>query len=120
MNHAHDPKAIGLYDVLDKNAHPVQPERRTILAQARLFFTFSHLSLQSDTLAYHHAAQITHDSLASFRKAPGLYRTAVSATGNPTGKAEDELATSYNQSFVILGLATWGRLHPDKDVTDEL
>ncbi len=120
VHHAHDPEAIGLFDVLDKDTGAVQPERRTILAQARLFFTFSHLALLSDNPAYHRAAQITRDSLASFRKAPGLYRTAVSATGEPTGKAEDELATSYNQSFVILGLATWGRLHPDEDVTDEL
>lgn len=120
VERAHNPQAIGFYDLLDRDAQPAQPERRTILAQARLLFTFSHLALQSDSPAFRTAARITREALPKFRKASGLYRRAVSASGTETGLPEDELATSYDQSFVILGLSTWGRLHPEEDVTDEL
>ena len=117
---ARDPQKIGFFDLLDKDGQPAQPNRRTILAQARLLFTFSHLALISDNPAYHDAARIARDALPKFRKAPGLYRRATTGTGQSTGDPEDDLATSYDQSFVILGLSTWGRLHPDEDVASEL
>lgn len=120
VRRAHDPDSIGFFDLLDQNGQPAQSDRRTLLAQARLLFTFSHLALLSDNAAYHAAAQIARDALSAFAKGPGLYRRSVMATGQTTGIPSDELAYSYDQSFVILGLSTWGRLHPDQDVAAEL
>lgn len=119
-DHARDPERIGFFDELDQHGRPAKTDRRTILAQARLLFTFSHLALISDNPAYHKAAQIAHDALPVFRKSPGLYCRARTSMGLPTGHPEDDLATSYDQSFVILGLSTWGRLHPNDDVSPEL
>lgn len=118
--HVQTPGSIGFHDALDKTAAPVQPDRRTVLAQARLLFTFAHLALQSDNPVYHDAAAAARKAVVAFRKAPGLYCRARTASGAPTGQPGDELATSYDQSFVILGLATWGRLHPEYDVSGEL
>jgi mannose/cellobiose epimerase-like protein (N-acyl-D-glucosamine 2-epimerase family) len=117
IDRAHDPKAIGFYDLLDKDGQPAQRNHRSFLAQARLLFTFSHLALQSNTPAFHTAARHAHDALPHFQKASGLYRRAITATGARTGDANDDLATSYDQCFPILGLATWGKLHPTDDVT---
>jgi len=44
---ARDPQGFGFYDLLNENAQPLQQDRRTVLAQARLLFTFSHLALLS-------------------------------------------------------------------------
>ena len=120
VDHAHDPDSIGFYDELDQDGRASKTDRRTILAQARLLFTFSHLALISDNPAYHTAARIARDALGVFRKSPGLYARARTSKGLPTGVAEDDLATSYDQSFVVLGLSTWGRLYPDEDVSAEL
>lgn len=119
VDHAHEPDRIGFLDALDDVAAPVAPDRRTILAQARLLYTFSHLALLSDHPAYHKAARIARDAVRSFRIAPGLYCMARRADGAPTGDAEDLLTRSYDQSFVILGLSTWQKLHPAED-GDEL
>ena len=120
VDRAIDRDGIGLFDVLDANANPVMPERRTILAQARLLFTFSHLALMSDTPAYHKAARIARDALPFFKKPSGLYRRAVTAKGAPSDNSADNEAHSYDQSFVLLGLATWGKLNPDEDVSGDL
>lgn len=109
-----------MFDVLDPNANPVMAERRTILAQARLLFTFSHLALMSDTPAYHRAARIARDALPYFKKSSGLYCRAITAKGSPSDSPADNEAHSYDQSFVLLGLATWGKLTPDEDVSGEL
>ena len=42
------------------------------------------------------------------------------ANGAPTDDPADALAHSYDQSFVILGLATWGRLHPSPETHQDL
>ncbi|MDO6585105.1 AGE family epimerase/isomerase [Salipiger sp. 1_MG-2023] len=116
---ARAPGAIGFHDVLDESGAPTNPRRRTILAQARLLFAFSHIALQSGAPRWHGAAQIARDAVAALRKAPGLYCLARSETGAPTGDPADEVMRSYDLSFVILGLATWGRLS-DEDVSGEI
>lgn len=103
---------IGFYDLLDCDGQPAQQDRRTILAQARLLYTFSHLALISDNAAFHEASRIAREAVQAFRKKPGLYCLARNAEGQQTADSQDELTRSYDQSFVILGLATWGRLHP--------
>ncbi|WP_323765342.1 AGE family epimerase/isomerase [Marinovum sp.] len=118
--HATDAEGIGFYDVLDAEARPVDLSRRTLLAQARLLFTFSHLALLSDRPEWQAAAAKARAALPAFRKAPGLYCRATLRDGTPAARPEDRLTTSYDQSFVILGLATWGRLHPEEDVSDEI
>lgn len=117
---ARDPNGIGFFDVLDIDAIPPQPERKTILAQARLLFTFSHLALKSGNPAFHAAAQVAYDALPFFRKPTGLYRRAVTRGGEVNSVSEDQIATSYDQCFVILALSTWGRLHPSDDTALEL
>ena len=119
IERAHAVQSIGFFDLLDGDGEPAQPDRRTLLAQARLLFTFSHIALISKEPAFHEAARIAREALRAFRKAPGIYCRARSADGQPTGDPNDNIAVSYDQSFVILGLATWGRLHPDED-EDEL
>ncbi|WP_182911668.1 AGE family epimerase/isomerase, partial [Paracoccus sp. JM45] len=52
------------------------------------------------------------DILLKFCKSSGLYRRAIGVDGAPTGNAGDEVARSYDQCFVILGLSTWNRLSP--------
>lgn len=120
VERARDPAHFGFFDELDRDSRPAKTDRRTILAQARLLFTFSHLALISDNPVYRNAARIAREALPAFRKSSGLYCRARNAAGGPTGDPEDDLAASYDQSFVILGLSTWGRLHPDEDVSTEL
>lgn len=120
ITRAQDPDGIGFVDVLNAQVQPVHPNRRTVLAQARLLFTFSHLALLSENQAYLKAATIAREALPAFRKVPGLYCRAVTKSGDATGDANDRLATSYDLSFVILGLSTWGKLSPNEDVSPEL
>lgn len=120
VEHARAPAGFGFYDVLDEHAQPIDPHRRTLLAQARLLFTFSHLALLSENPAYHAAARTAYHAVAKFRKPDGTYCRARSIQGGKTADPADELAYSYDQSFVILGLATWGRLHPEESVESEL
>ena len=114
------PNCIGFADALDANGRPNQENRRTVLAQARLLYTFAHLALKSENLVYYNAAHVARDALEYFRRSPGLYCHAVTKTGLSTGDPNETYATSYDQSFVILGLSTWGQLHPDEDVSAEL
>ena len=120
IERARDPKGFGFYDLLNEKALPLQEDRRTVLAQSRLLFTFSHLALISGSPVFHDAARVARDALRVFQKAPGSYSRARSSDKQLTGKADDNLALSYDQSFVILGLATWGRLNPDDDINPEL
>lgn len=115
-----DPAGFGFYDLLDENARPVKQNRRTVLAQARLLFTFSHLALITKNTAFHDAALIAHDALQYFRKAPGSYYRTRSGKRLPTGDPADNQALSYDQSFVILGLSTWGKLNADANKAAEL
>ncbi len=107
---AHDAEFGGFADFLDVNGQVPEGAPKTILAQARLLFTFAHLALSSDNHAYREAAQIAHDSLAQFRKPSGLYRRALGAKGEQLTDAGDVQARSYDQTFVIFGLSTWAKL----------
>lgn len=117
---ARDPQGFGFYDLLNENAQPLQQDRRTVLAQARLLFTFSHLALLSHNTVFKSAATAANDSLHAFRKSPGAYCRARNGNKQPTGDANDNLATSYDQCFVILGLCTFGKLNPDEKIDQEL
>lgn len=108
--HAHDKTHGGFVDFLDVNGAVPNGATKSILAQARLLFTFAHLALTSDNPAYHEGARITFDTLTWFQKTNGLYRKAVAENGSVTGKDEEEQARSYDQTFVILGLSTWAKL----------
>ncbi len=115
-----DPDGFGFYDLLDQNARPLQKNRRTALAQARLLFTFSHLGLTTGNPVFRDAAHVACDALQAFQKSPGLYARARAANKQPTNTDEDNLALSYDQSFVILGLSTWGKLNPDDNTNPML
>lgn len=110
----------GFFDTLDAYGAPVADAPKTVLAQARLLFTFSHVALLSGDAAMRAAARSAHAFLPHFRKASGLYRHAVTRDGRPTGTPRDAVARSYDQSFVILALATWGRLAPTAETAAEM
>jgi len=120
IEHAHDPDGFGFYDLLDQHAQPLQRNRRTVLAQARLLFTFSHLASITGSTVFHGAARVARDALPAFEKSPGCYSRARAANKQHTGNIDDSLAMSYDQSFVILGLSTWGKLNPDDNIEHEL
>jgi len=117
---ARNPEGLGFYDELDEHAQATRADRRTILAQARLLYTFAHLALISDNPAYAAAARVARDALGVFRKSPGAYGRARTSRGGLTRDPDDQLAFSYDQCFVILALVTWGKLCPDDDVGTEL
>lgn len=116
IDRARDRECGGFFDALDGAGKPVQEAPKTVLAQARLLYTFAHLALHSPDAIYRNAAHVAHGFLSRFRKADGLYCRAVTRDGRPTGKAADAVARSYDQSFVILALATWSKLVPDHDI----
>lgn len=120
IERAQDPGGFGFYDLLDQHGQPLQTNRRTLLAQARLLFTFSHLALKTGNSIFHDAARIAYDALPAFRKTSGNYCRARDANKQHTVELEDNLATSYDQSFVILGLSTWAKLNPDSNIEQEL
>ncbi|MEP1611870.1 MAG: AGE family epimerase/isomerase [Roseobacter sp.] len=111
---ARDPKGPGYFDLIDKNGQP-DASRKTVLAQARLLFTFSHMALLSGNPAHYAAAKTAREALPVFQKPSGLYRRGVARNGQLTDKVEDNVATSYDQSFIILGLSTWGKLERAED-----
>lgn len=120
IERANDSDGFGFYDLLDQNAQPLQHNRRTVLAQARLLFTFSHLALITGSTVFHDAARVARDALPVFEKSPGSYSRARAANKQHTGNTEDNLAMSYDQCFVILGLCTWGKLNPKDNIDQEL
>jgi mannose-6-phosphate isomerase len=120
IDRARDTQGYGFFDLLDEDAQAAEPNKRTVLAQARLLFTFSHLALISDKPIYREAAQVARDALSIFRKEPGLYCRARTRSGDSTGDVNDDLALSYDQSFVILGLSTWSHLNTNDSVDSEL
>ncbi|QIE43063.1 hypothetical protein G5B39_13540 (plasmid) [Rhodobacteraceae bacterium SC52] len=114
-----DPAGLGYFDLMDGNGVP-QAERKTVLAQARLLFTFSHLALLSGDPAHKAAAEVARTALSAFRKPSGLYCRALARDGAPLEEKDAQLATSYDQCFVILGLSTWGKLSPSVETAAEL
>jgi len=119
IERARDPVGGGFCDLLNAEAVP-QPDRKTVLAQARLAFTFAHLGLLSGNPAFLDAAKTACDALRPFRKSSGLYRRGLANGGQPSGHEGDHLASSYDQSFVILGMSTWGALSPSADIDTEI
>lgn len=109
---ARDHRHGGFFDALDHAGQPDPAAPKTVLAQARLLFTFAHLAHLSGDPAHHAAALAARDFLPHLRKAPGLYRRAVACDGSPTGDPQDEAARSYDQSFVILALTTCAAADP--------
>lgn len=105
--------AGGVHETLDAQGEPRGDGRRTTLAQARTLFVLSHLAVLSGDAALADRAARQARFLARLRKAPGLYRRACGPDGQPTGADDDERAHSYDQSFVLLALATLNRLAPD-------
>lgn len=122
ITRAQDPNGFGFFELLDINARPSQINKRTLLAQARLLFTFSHLAQVSKNPAFQHAAHSAYNALSAFKNANNGYRRALSGSGKSTDDSADEHAYSYDQSFVILGLATWARdeQNEEHDVEFEL
>ena len=114
-----DPKG-GVFDLLNAVGHPSEDTSKTVLAQARTLFTLSHLALLSSHPELTEAAGRQATYLLRFRKRPGLYRRALGRDGLPNGHAADEIACSYDQTFVILGLVTWNRLSPAPDLAAEI
>lgn len=103
----------GVFDKLDAQGRPDRTATKSVLAQARTVFTVAHVAMQSGDPALTAAAISQAAFLDRYRKAPGLYRCAISADGTPTGDELDEAARSYDQTFVILALVTLNRLAPD-------
>lgn len=108
---ARDPEG-GFHDALDAAGRPKAGAPRTLLAQARMLFTLSHLAQVSGRADLADAARAQAAFLSRFRKAPGLYRRALGADACPTPDAADTVARSYDQTFVLLALATFDRLDP--------
>lgn len=106
----------GLLDALDAGGRAVAGAGQTVLAQARGLFTLAHLALLSGDPALQAAAGRQVAVLERFRKAPGLYRRMI---GHEGGSGED-VARSYDQTFVLLGLSTWNRLAPAAAVEAEI
>lgn len=115
LSRATDPDA-GLFDALDANGAADPLAGKTVLAQARSLFTLAHLALLSGDPALTAAAERQVVMLDRFRKAPGLYRSIVARDGQPL----DDVARSYDQTFVILGLSTWYRLAPSPVLEAEI
>jgi mannose/cellobiose epimerase-like protein (N-acyl-D-glucosamine 2-epimerase family) len=120
MVRASDPAHGGFFDALDQAGFPVAEAPKTVLAQARLAFTFAHLADLAGDARFEAAAADAFAILPRFRKALGLYCRAVNRDGGATGEPGDAVARSYDQSFVILALATRLKLHPSAETEAEL
>lgn len=124
IEQARVPDGKGFYNQLDIKAQPTQSHRNTVLAQARLLFTFAHLAQHSDNPAFTEAAITARESLPMYRHINGGYCRAISssnsAANDDTDNRSDKLMFSYDQSFVILGLTTWEHIHPSNDETQEI
>jgi mannose-6-phosphate isomerase len=106
----------GVFDALDVDGKPDLTSGKTLLAQARTLFTLSHVALETGNPAWIEAARLQADFLKLFQKSTGLYRCKANRDGTPTGNAEDELARSYDQTFIILGFVTWNKISPSAEV----
>lgn len=106
----------GVFDALDVEGKPDTSSGKTLLSQARTLFTLSHVALLSGDQALVGVARKQAKFLENFRKSPGLYRCKVNRNGSLTGNSEDEVARSYDQTFVILGLVTWNKVSPSNEV----
>ncbi|SFR44377.1 AGE family epimerase/isomerase [Litoreibacter janthinus] len=107
----------GVFDALDDTGAPDIAAGKSVLAQARTLFTLSHIALLFGDPEIVSAARRQVAFLDTFRNVRGLYRNRTQRDGTPTGKDEDDVARSYDQTFVILGLVTWNNLSPSDEVS---
>lgn len=114
MEEAGDAEAGGFFDALGAGGAPFAPGPKTTLAQARTLFTLSHLAMFAGDRQLTEAAGRAHQFLNAhlFDPVRGGHVRAVARDGAPTGDAADLVARSYDQTFVLLALATYGRLAP--------
>lgn len=105
--------AGGVFDQLDAKGRPDPDAQQSLLALARSLFTLSHLALLSGDPALIAAAGRLAEVLPRYRKASGLYRAALDE------EPGHDVARSYDQSFVLLALATWNRLSPGQEAEME-
>ncbi|MBS9721413.1 AGE family epimerase/isomerase [Tianweitania sp. BSSL-BM11] len=110
----------GVFDAIDHLGETNEHAEKTVLAQARSLFAFSHLAELSGDPRLLEAARRQAAFLVRFRKDEGLYRRALSASGEATDEAADLIARSYDQTFVILGLATLNGLSPSPATEAEI
>lgn len=112
---AADAEAGGFFDALGADGTPIVTGPKTTLAQARTLFTLSHLALFAGDSRFSEAAGTAHQFLNAhlFDPARGGHVRAVARDGAPTGNAADLVARSYDQTFVLLALATYERLAPE-------
>ncbi|MCS0502756.1 AGE family epimerase/isomerase [Ancylobacter mangrovi] len=119
---AADPDFGGFFDRLLTDGNVPAGEAKTCLAQARTLFTLSHLALGGDEPALvagaHAAYRFLRDHILD--PATGGYVRAVARDGRPTGVASDRVSRSYDHSFVVLALATYGRLAPSAAAATEI
>ncbi|WP_246252404.1 AGE family epimerase/isomerase [Ancylobacter pratisalsi] len=128
VRHAADPASGGFVDGLspDNGAGTLVLAPKTCLAQARTLFTLSHLALGE--ACGEHRALFEQGARAAYRflrdhmrdPATGGYVRAVTHDGRPTGAPADRVSRSYDQSFMVLALATFGRLAPSAEITAAL
>ena len=107
----------GVFDALDVDGKPDLSSGKTLLSQARTLFTLSHVAILSGDQGLVEIARKQAKFLENFQKSPGLYRSKVNRNGSPTRNSEDEIARSYDQTFVILGLVTWNKVSPSNEVS---
>ena len=110
----------GYFDTLDANGEPVADAPKTVLAQARLLYTFAHLAEMTGDDRFRTAAVEALSVLPRFRKPNGLYCRALTREGRATAEPGDAVARSYDQSFVVLALSTWQAVSPSADTAAEL
>ncbi|MEZ5797803.1 MAG: AGE family epimerase/isomerase [Paracoccaceae bacterium] len=107
--------AGGVCDHLGADGRPDTGAPQTVLALSRSLFTLSHLAQLSGDAALTAGAGRLAAALPRYRKAPGLYRQAVDGDAAAAPDPALEVARSYDQSFVLLALATWNRLQPGQE-----
>ncbi|MEP5762280.1 MAG: AGE family epimerase/isomerase [Litoreibacter sp.] len=105
----------GVFDALEVDGTPDTSGGKSLLAQARTLFTISHAALLTKNPKLISAARQQAAFLTRFEKSPGLYRCVASRDGKPTGSEADEIARSYDQTFIILALSTWNRIEPSEE-----
>lgn len=122
IGRAADPDRGGFFDQLSEDGAPVADAPKTCLAQARVLFTLSHLGLRSNTpilrAGAHRAYEFLTRSILDLES--GGYVRAVARDGASTERVTDRVVRSYDQSFVVLALVTYGRLAPSETIARQL
>lgn len=113
---ARDSVRGGFFDALTEDGVPIIDRPKTTLVQARLLFTLSHLYRQKGESQLLKGAREAYRFLTGPLGADdGGYVRAVGRDGRPTGDPLDRVRRSYDQSFALLGLATFCGIEPDPE-----